>query len=159
MNTESWTNENMVNIMPYNQEQQQVQQSVQQPVQQQVQQQQQPVQQQVQQQVQKPVQQPVQQQVQQSVQQQQPVHKPEESSTEKKVKFNDNNIKIKEVEDDEDSESMKLMEKKSISVENLLKIRKLIEVSNERCKWRIDEFYPIGLIINSIDECLKSESL
>ena len=42
-----------------------------------------------------------------------------------------------------------------ISLELLKNIRNLIEVTNTRINWKIEELLPVGLIIKQIDEILN----
>ena len=57
----------------------------------------------------------------------------------------DNEINIK-------SEEIKTID---ISKELLQNIRNLIEITNDRVQWKIDELLPVGIIIKNIDELLK----
>lgn len=54
-------------------------------------------------------------------------------------------------------ESNKESNKESIeiSLELLKNIRNLIEVTNTRINWKIEELLPVGLIIKQIDEILN----
>ena len=45
-----------------------------------------------------------------------------------------------------------------ISVKLLQDIRNIIEVSNDRIKWKIEELLPVGLAIQQIDELLEKNS-
>ena len=42
-----------------------------------------------------------------------------------------------------------------ISLELLKSIRNLLEVANDRMKWKIEELLPVGLTIQQLDEILK----
>ena len=42
-----------------------------------------------------------------------------------------------------------------ISKELLQNIRNLIEVTNDRIKWKTEELLPVGIMIKQIDELLK----
>ena len=44
-----------------------------------------------------------------------------------------------------------------ISKELLQNIRNLIEVINDRIKWKTEELLPVGLMIKQIDELLKDD--
>jgi hypothetical protein len=43
-----------------------------------------------------------------------------------------------------------------ISLELLKNIRNLIEVTNSRVNWKIEELLPVGIMIKQIDELLKN---
>ena len=43
-----------------------------------------------------------------------------------------------------------------ISLELLKNIRNLIEVTNSRVNWKIEELLPVGILIKQIDELLKN---
>ena len=45
-----------------------------------------------------------------------------------------------------------------IPVKLLKDIRNLIEITNLRVQWKIEELYPIGIMVKQLDDCLKSES-
>jgi len=45
-----------------------------------------------------------------------------------------------------------------ISVELLQNIRNLIEVTNDRIKWKMEELLPVGVMIKQIDELLTNNS-
>ena len=40
---------------------------------------------------------------------------------------------------------------------SLKNIRNLIEVTNDRIKWKIEELLPVGVLIKQIDEILKEQ--
>ena len=42
-----------------------------------------------------------------------------------------------------------------VSLDLLKNLRNLLEVSNERMKWKLEELLPVGLIIQQLDEILK----
>ena len=42
-----------------------------------------------------------------------------------------------------------------VSLDLLKNIRNLLEVSNERMKWKLEELLPVGLTIQQLDEILK----
>ena len=42
-----------------------------------------------------------------------------------------------------------------VSVDLLKSLRNLLEVSNERMKWKIEELLPVGITIQQVDEILK----
>ena len=45
-----------------------------------------------------------------------------------------------------------------ISKELLQNIRNLIEVTNDRIKWKTEELLPVGIMIKQIDELLSNNS-
>ena len=42
-----------------------------------------------------------------------------------------------------------------VSVDLLKSLRNLLEVSNERMKWKLEELLPVGITIQQLDEILK----
>ena len=42
-----------------------------------------------------------------------------------------------------------------VSLDLLKNLRNLLEVSNERMKWKLEELLPVGLTIQQVDEILK----
>ena len=57
-------------------------------------------------------------------------------------------------------ESITIMEtenikKVEVNEELLRNIRNILEVTNDRVKWKIEELLPIGLVIQQIDNLLK----
>ena len=42
-----------------------------------------------------------------------------------------------------------------VSLDLLKSLRNLLEVSNERMKWKLEELLPVGLTIQQLDEVLK----
>ena len=42
-----------------------------------------------------------------------------------------------------------------VSFDLLKSLRNLLEVSNERMKWKLEELLPVGLVIQQIDNLLK----
>ena len=42
-----------------------------------------------------------------------------------------------------------------VSVDLLKSLRNLLEVSNERMKWKLEELLPVGITIQQVDEILK----
>lgn len=45
-----------------------------------------------------------------------------------------------------------------VPVEFLQSVRNLIEVTNERIKWKTEELLPVGILIKNLDELIKSSS-
>ena len=42
-----------------------------------------------------------------------------------------------------------------VSLDLLKSLRNLLEVSNERMKWKLEELLPVGITIQQVDEILK----
>ena len=42
-----------------------------------------------------------------------------------------------------------------VSLDLLKNLRNLLEVSNERMKWKLEELLPVGITIQQVDEILK----
>jgi uncharacterized protein YehS (DUF1456 family) len=42
-----------------------------------------------------------------------------------------------------------------VSLDLLKNLRNLLEVSNERMKWKMEELLPVGITIQQVDEILK----
>jgi len=42
-----------------------------------------------------------------------------------------------------------------VSLDLLKSLRNLLEVSNERMKWKLEELLPVGITIQQLDEILK----
>ena len=42
-----------------------------------------------------------------------------------------------------------------VSLDLLKNLRNLLEVSNERIKWKLEELLPVGITIQQVDEILK----
>ena len=49
-------------------------------------------------------------------------------------------------------------EKIEISLELLKNIRNLIEVTNNRVNWKIEELLPVGIMIKQIDELIEKSA-
>ena len=47
----------------------------------------------------------------------------------------------------------------NINVDFLKQLRQLIEVTNDRIKWKTSELLPVGIIIKQLDDLLKDKSL
>ena len=48
------------------------------------------------------------------------------------------------------------VKKIEVSLEFLKNIRNIIEVSNERIKWKIEELLPVGIIVKQLDDIIKN---
>ncbi len=46
-----------------------------------------------------------------------------------------------------------------IDIDLLKKFRNLLEVTNSRMNWKIEELLPVGLVIKEIDETLATASI
>ena len=58
------------------------------------------------------------------------------------------------MEEIQETEDVKMIE---ISLDLLKNLRNLLEISNERIKWKLEELLPVGLIIQQLDEILKKQ--
>ena len=58
------------------------------------------------------------------------------------------------MEGKQETEDVKMIE---ISLDLLKNLRNLLEISNERIKWKLEELLPVGLIIQQLDEILKKQ--
>ena len=58
------------------------------------------------------------------------------------------------MEGKQETENVKMVE---VPLDLLKSIRSLLEVSNERMKWKLEELLPVGLIIQQLDEILKKQ--
>ena len=56
------------------------------------------------------------------------------------------------MEEKQGTEDVKMVE---VSLDLLKSIRNLLEVSNERMKWKLEELLPVGITIQQVDEILK----
>tara|TARA_B100001123_G_C15313956_1_gene1025435 strand:+ start:1123 stop:1323 length:201 start_codon:yes stop_codon:yes gene_type:complete len=59
---------------------------------------------------------------------------------------------IKEIKEKNNTETIE------ISKELLQNIRNLIEVTNDRIKWKTEELFPVGVMVKQIDELLSNNS-
>ena len=60
-----------------------------------------------------------------------------------------NQIKMEEIKETKDAQMVE------VSLDLLKNLRNLLEVSNERMKWKLEELLPVGLTIQQLDEILK----
>ena len=67
----------------------------------------------------------------------------------KGLQKNSKNISIQE-----DTENINTIK---ISKDFLQNLRNIIEVSNERITWKIEELLPVGLVIKQLDDLLKED--
>ena len=56
------------------------------------------------------------------------------------------------MEGKQETKDVKMVE---VSLDLLKNIRNLLEVSNERMKWKLEELLPVGITIQQVDEILK----
>ena len=62
--------------------------------------------------------------------------------------FNESN----KMEGKQETKDVKMVE---VSLDLLKNLRNLLEVSNERMKWKLEELLPVGITIQQVDEILK----
>ena len=55
----------------------------------------------------------------------------------------------------EGTQNIKDVEMIEVSLDLLKSIRNLLEVTNDRMKWKLEELLPVGLTIQQLDEILK----
>ena len=55
----------------------------------------------------------------------------------------------------EGTQNIKDVEMIEVSFDLLKSIRNLLEVTNDRMKWKLEELLPVGLTIQQLDEVLK----
>jgi len=55
----------------------------------------------------------------------------------------------------EGTQNIKDVEMIEVSLDLLKSIRNLLEVTNDRMKWKLEELLPVGLTIQQLDEVLK----
>ena len=56
------------------------------------------------------------------------------------------------MEGKQETKDVKMVE---VSLDLLKNLRNLLEVSNERMKWKLKELLPVGITIQQVDEILK----
>jgi len=56
------------------------------------------------------------------------------------------------MEGKQETKDVKMVE---VSLDLLKNLRNLLEVSNERMKWKMEELLPVGITIQQVDEILK----
>ena len=71
-----------------------------------------------------------------------------------KDKFKSNKFfnELNKMEGKQETKDVKMVK---VSLDLLKSIRNLLEVSNERMKWKLEELLPVGLTIQQVDEILK----
>ena len=55
----------------------------------------------------------------------------------------------------EGTQNIKDVEMIEVSLDLLKSIRNLLEVTNDRMKWKLEELLPVGITIQQVDEILK----
>ena len=69
-----------------------------------------------------------------------------------KFKFKKYFNELNKMEGKQETKDVKMVE---VSLDLLKNLRNLLEVSNERMKWKIEELLPVGITIQQVDEILK----
>ena len=71
-----------------------------------------------------------------------------------KDKFKSNKFfnELNKMEGKQETKDVKMVK---VSLDLLKSIRNLLEVSNERIKWKLEELLPVGITIQQVDEILK----
>lgn len=54
-------------------------------------------------------------------------------------------------------EEQKQEKKVEVSLELIRNVRNVIEVANERIKWKTDELLPVGILLKHIDDIIKEK--
>ena len=52
-------------------------------------------------------------------------------------------------------EKVEEVKKVEVSLELIRSVRNVIEVANERIKWKIEELLPVGVLVKQLDEIIK----
>jgi hypothetical protein len=52
-------------------------------------------------------------------------------------------------------EKVEEVKKVEVSLELIQSLRNVIEVANERIKWKIEELLPVGVLVKQLDEIIK----
>lgn len=55
-------------------------------------------------------------------------------------------------------EEQKQEKKVEVSLELIRNVRNVIEVANERIKWKTDELLPVGILLKHIDDIIKENT-
>ena len=71
-----------------------------------------------------------------------------------KDKFKSNKFfnELNKMEGKQETKDVKMVK---VSLDLLKSIRNLLEVTNDRIKWKLEELLPVGLTIQQLDEILK----
>ena len=52
-------------------------------------------------------------------------------------------------------EKVEEVKKVEVSLELIQSLRNVIEVANERIKWKLEELLPVGVLVKQLDEIIK----
>ena len=52
-------------------------------------------------------------------------------------------------------EKVEEVKKVEVSLELIQSLRNVIEVTNERIKWKLEELLPVGILVKQLDEIIK----
>ena len=55
-------------------------------------------------------------------------------------------------------EKVEEVKKVEVSLELIQSVRNVIEVANERIKWKTDELLPVGILLKHIDDIIKENN-
>ena len=55
-------------------------------------------------------------------------------------------------------EKVEEVKKVEVSLELIQSLRNVIEVANERIKWKIEELLPVGVLVKQLDEIIKENN-
>ena len=55
-------------------------------------------------------------------------------------------------------EENKQVKKVEVSLELIQNLRNVIEVTNERIKWKLEELLPVGILVKQLDEIIKENT-
>ena len=55
-------------------------------------------------------------------------------------------------------EKVEEVKKVEVSLELIQSLRNVIEVANERIKWKIEELLPVGILVKQLDEIIKENN-
>jgi len=55
-------------------------------------------------------------------------------------------------------EKVEEVKKVEVSLELIQSLRNVIEVANERIKWKLEELLPVGVLVKQLDEIIKENN-
>jgi len=55
-------------------------------------------------------------------------------------------------------EKVEEVKKVEVSLELIQNLRNVIEVTNERIKWKLEELLPVGILVKQLDEIIKENN-
>ena len=61
-----------------------------------------------------------------------------------------------DLNDGKDNKNEIIQPKIEVSLELLINLRNLIEITNERITWKTNELLPVGIMIQQLDEIIKN---